>query len=105
MTANAIAIEIRSGILFDPFKGLDDLRNRIIRMVRFDQPAIPIQTGHVLTWRALAWCRIMRFSRILDLNVEPATVSWLRDNEPSEDQRRAFAATFLEPHSVDVQNP
>jgi hypothetical protein len=98
ITANAIAIDIRSNTILDPYNGLEDLRERIIRMVRFDQPEVAIRAGHVLTWRAYAWCRIARFAATLGLDLESSTARWVRDNEPSQAQRHAFAANFLGQH-------
>jgi hypothetical protein len=96
VTANALALEIQRSDLFDPYQGLDDLRNRSMRMVRFDHPAIPVRPGNLLTWRAVAWCRVMRFVATLGLHPEPATARWLRENKPLRAQRNAFTATFQE---------
>lgn len=70
-TINAIAME-RSGDLFDPFSGRDDIQNKIIRCVgdpdtRFNEDA-------------LRMLRALRFSAVLGFEIDAATLKSIQNN-------------------------
>ena len=69
-TINAIAIPL-SGEMFDPFGGRDDIQKKLIRCVgdpyrRFNEDA-------------LRMLRALRFSAVLDLEIEASTLSAIRE--------------------------
>ncbi len=47
-TANAIAFDINSGVIFNPENGIRDIEKNTIRAVRFDYPNEPISANSLL---------------------------------------------------------
>ena len=61
-TANAMALDLRRGIFFDPVGGADDLRRRIMRVTRFDVPDEPVVPGHDFTRTQWLWLRLIHYT-------------------------------------------
>jgi hypothetical protein len=97
-TGNAIAVDLRSGDVLDPQKGVRDMERRIMRAVRFDQPERAITPNHVLTYSVCTWFRILHYAAALELEIEPVTMSWLLARRHYRVYREAFAGEFKEPH-------
>src|SRR5678816_3587822 len=77
-TANAMALDLRSGRFHDPFDGTGDLRRRIMRAVRLDIPDEPVVPGHDLTRAQCLWLRLIHYTLRVGLDIEPETLAWLR---------------------------
>ncbi len=97
-TGNAIAVDLRTGEIFDPVNGVLDLNSRIMRGVRFDFPSEPIAPGQTLTRPAAQWFRILHYSAKLNLNIEPLTCRWLLENQHYFREYEAFVASYFTPH-------
>ena len=97
-TANAIAMDLSNQEFLDPHDGIADIRNRIMRAVRFDFPDTPILPGSEITWRATRWFRIIHYANTLDLTIEPTTLKWLQSNTHYLAMRGAFAEFFFDPN-------
>ena len=75
-TINAMAISLRPedfGTLLDPFNGLNDLENRIIRT--------PLDAGITFSDDPLRMMRAVRFSAQLDFSIHPFTKEALKRNK------------------------
>ena len=82
-TMNAIALP-PDGLVADPFGGVDDIKNRIIRCVGY--PELRFEEDALRMFRAL------RFSARLGFVIEPATLAAIKE--------KAFLASALAPERV-----
>ena len=79
-TANAIALDMRRGRLFDPQNGVRDARTTTMRAVRFDYPEEPISPESPLTRHGVLWIRLLHYAGALGFSIEPLTEKWLVDH-------------------------
>lgn len=94
-TCNAIAVDIRTGRVFDPQNGLRALTRRVMQLVRFDYPEEPILPGHKLTRNAVLWFRTLHYAAARDLKIEPLTLQWLRLHREYKAVTDIFENTFF----------
>jgi hypothetical protein len=101
-TANAVAVHLRTGVVHDPQNGRRDLSCRMMRAVRFDYPAEPINSSK-LTRPAVVWFRILHYAATLDLTIEPVTLRWICRHSCFAEQLNDFVETFfpLHPNSLE----
>jgi hypothetical protein len=97
-TGNAIAVDLRRGVVLDPQGGVGDMRRRIMRAVRFDFPDTPITPTHVLRHSVCFWFRILHYAAALGLGIEPVTMGWLLAHRDYRVYRPAFTKEFKAPH-------
>ena len=97
-TASALAYDLRTGAWFNPQNGLRDIRQKTMRMVRFDYPDEPFIPGASLSRNAILWFRVLHYASVLDFNIEPITRQWLGDRMIYRDQAEAFSSLFFRPH-------
>lgn len=97
-TANAIAFQPLTGQLLDPFFGQKDIANRIMRAVRFDFSNNQIAQNTRLTWRAALWLRLVHYSNVLKLRVEPMTKAWIAANSDCAVFADEFSKKFFVPN-------
>jgi hypothetical protein len=97
-TGNAIAVDLRRGDVLDPQNGIEDMRRRIMRTIRFDQPDMPIKPDHVLTYSVCTWFRVLHYAAALRLEIEPVTMGWLLAHRHYRVHREAFSKEFKPPH-------
>lgn len=95
ITVNAVAIDLRTGSVFNPQNGLRDLERRTIRAVRFDYPDEPISETCSLTRQSVLWHRLQYYARATGFVIEPLTASWLRRNDRFAADEPRFRETFL----------
>ncbi len=76
----------------------ENLSRRLMRAVRLDYPEEPIRPGHPLTRTTVLWFRILHYSAMLNLTVEPLTLQWLRANRKCSKDVGAFTTTFFPVH-------
>jgi hypothetical protein len=98
-TLNALAVDLRTGAVFDPQNGRRDARRRVMRAVRFDRPAKPIRPEVPVSHRTALWHRLVHYASVLKLRIEPVTLRWLQANRPNEADSRQFAQWFFTPAS------
>jgi hypothetical protein len=96
-TANAVAYDLRTGRAFDPQNGARDALRRVMRMVRFDYPDGPYVGGASLNRNAVLWFRIVHYTSVLGLSVEPLTRAWLVANRHFREQADEFGSLFFPP--------
>ena len=96
-TANAVAIDLRTFALHNPIGGLHDAQNSIMRCVRFDYPDEPIAPGELLTRNEVLWLRLVHYSNILGLTLEPNTRRWVERHASYERAAPIFAERFFPP--------
>ncbi|HEX7190802.1 MAG TPA: hypothetical protein VF381_04430 [Thermoanaerobaculia bacterium] len=94
-TANATAIDIRTGEFFDPLIALDDIQSGVMRAVRFDYPDEMISERCSLTRPAIVWFRILHYAAACRLKIEPETLAWLRRNTQYREATQAFEDVFF----------
>ena len=97
-TGNALAVDVRGDRLFDPQNGLRDMRQRLMRMVRFDYPDEPILPGNRLGRLTVLWFRILHYAAELDLAIEPVTRGWLVRHGSAERHLDVFSEDFFVPN-------
>jgi len=98
-TCNAVAVDLRSGVVFDPQNGVLDAGARVMRAVRFDYPDEPFVPGAVLSRPAVLWFRILHYAALKGLTIEPVTLRWLKSRRYDE-QQHEFADKFFSPHAL-----
>lgn len=96
-TANAVAVDLRTFTVHDPVGGLQDLKNSIMRCVRFDYPDEPIFPGELLTRNEVVWIRLVHYANLLGLTPEPITDRWIERHASYEDAAPVFAERFFSP--------
>jgi hypothetical protein len=96
-TANAVALDLRNGQVFDPVHGISDARSSILRAVRFDYPDEPITLGSGLSRLGVLWLRMLHYSGKLAFGFEPTTLSWMRSHRRYIEQLDEFKKVFFSP--------
>jgi len=94
-TANAIAMDLQSGQVFDPVAGLTDCRDRMLRAVRLDYPDEPFAPGGTLTRMDVLWMRLVHYAHKLRFAIAPTTLAWLLANQHRQRHANAFAQLFF----------
>lgn len=102
-TANALAMDLRSGCVFDPQNARRDLDRCIMRAVRFDYPDEPFLPDYRITRPAVVWFRIIHYASAQGLTVEPVTQRWLQMHRHYWQYRGEFEKLFfpLHPDALD----
>jgi hypothetical protein len=96
-TANAIAVNLRTGQTMDPLNGIEDITRRIMRGVRFDYPDEPISSGHPISRPSVLWFRLLHYAALGEMNIEPVTLSWLYRNRIFKRDLGYFSKIFFPP--------
>ena len=94
-TCNAVALDLRSGIFYDPQNGIRDALKRRLRAVRFDYPDEPIAPDSELRRPAVLWFRLLHYAWTKSLEIDPLTLSWLRASRSHVDSWALFAKTLF----------
>ena len=94
-TGNAVAIDLRSGEFYDPQNGRRDMYRNVMRIVRFDYPDEPIAPGQSLTRLAVLWFRVLQYTKLLGLRIEPVTRGWLIRHWSYLEYKASFTSTFF----------
>lgn len=94
-TANAVALDIRSGAFHDPQNGRRDLSQGMMKAVRFDYPEEPIAPGQRLSRPSVVWFRILHYAAALGLKIEPVTLRWLRAHQSHLALTKDFETLFF----------
>jgi hypothetical protein len=97
-TANAVALNLKTGELLDPQNGKRDILAKIMRAVRFDYPDQPIAPKISLTRPEVVWFRILHYSALLDFRIDPVTLDWLRANRHYATDADRFREVFFQLH-------
>jgi hypothetical protein len=97
-TANAVALDLRSNVVFDPQNGVRDAEGRVMKMVRFDFPSGPYVFGETLNRNAILWFRIIHYTSILSLSMEPRTREWIAMNRHFLSSLPEFSSRFFDPN-------
>lgn len=97
MTANAVAIDLRTWAVIDPIGGVSDARRRVIRVVRTDYPDTPVSEGSQLTWAGMLWIRLWHYAAKLAWEIDPATWVWMTTERTFAVQVEAFRMQLFEP--------
>jgi hypothetical protein len=103
-TANAVALNLRSGEFYDPVNGLRDIHRRVLRAVRFDYPDEPFMPGQRLTRLQVLWLRFVHYTAEYNLSIEPVTLRWLQEHEHYADGADEFSQIFfpLQPRALEM---
>lgn len=98
-TANAIAIDLKTGGILDPLNGSEDINRRIMRAVRFDYPDEPISPHNPISRLSVLWFRLLHYAAQCELEIEPVTMSWLIKNRSYKRDLAYFSKIFFPPNS------
>ncbi|HOV64003.1 MAG TPA: hypothetical protein PLG43_09010, partial [Spirochaetia bacterium] len=94
-TANAVALDLRTGGFFDPVNGVRDIYRLTMRAVRFDYPDEPFMPGQTLSRLEVLWLRIAHYSARYRLSIEPITLRWLHKNQHYAEGASKFSEIFF----------
>ena len=97
ITVNAIAFDLLLGTFYDPQNGLLDIKQRILKAVRFDYPEISVSKNISLSRNTVLWFRYIHYARKLDLRIESITALWIESNSFREASKEEFALHFFSP--------
>jgi len=96
-TANAVALDLRTGQYFDPQNGARDAARRVMRMIRFDYPDGPYAADAALDRNVVLWFRVVHYASRLGLAIEPITRDWLLARGDQRNHAAAFERQFFAP--------
>lgn len=97
ITANAIGYEIKSKTLFNPVRGIEDIRDGILRAVRLDFPEKPVSEEISLSAVSVFWFRLLHYQYKLGFRFSPETERWILENKWRYQDLDAFKQYFFEP--------
>jgi tRNA nucleotidyltransferase/poly(A) polymerase len=96
-TANAVALNLRSGAICNPQNGVDDATKRIIRAVRFDYPEEAISNTTSLSRNCVLWIRLQHYATVLGFDIEPVTQKWIAHHNSYAQYIPLFESIFYTP--------
>jgi hypothetical protein len=97
ITANAVAFDLLTGRFFNPQNGLDDIKNNVLRAVRFDFPELLVSNEVDISRITVLWFRYHYYAAKLNFNIEPITRKWLDDNSFRLNDLEKFKYHFFDP--------
>jgi len=97
-TANAIAIDIRTGDVYNHQNALHDIHDRILRAIRFDYPNELITPSHNISRLEVLWFRLSHYAKKYNMKIEPITYAWLEEHKDFYTKRKIFSELFFEPN-------
>jgi hypothetical protein len=100
-TANAVALDLRSGEIFNPQNGLRDAKNHIMRAVRFDYPDEAISESINLSRNCILWMRLNHYAKVLKYQTDSTTRHWILKNAHYISDANFFGSIFFIPE-IDI---
>lgn len=97
-TANAIGINIRTGVIYNPVQGIDDIKNRILRAVRLDFPEKLVSKDVNLSAISVFWFRLLHYQDKLGFTFEKQTKRWIINNAFRIRDLEKFKKYFFTPN-------
>lgn len=96
-TANAIAMNIKTGEMFDPVGGIEDIQNKILRAVRLDFPERNVSEEINLSAVSVFWFRLLHYKNKLGFRMDAATEKWIFENAYRVEDLELFEHYFFVP--------
>ncbi|KAB1159465.1 hypothetical protein F7018_03900 [Tenacibaculum aiptasiae] len=96
-TINCFAYSLRTGEFFASNKAIDDIRNKVIRLVRFDYPDENITSLIKLKRTSVLWFRILHYASNLGFTIEEETMLWIKQNKNYYNDLSLFERFFFIP--------
>lgn len=96
-TANSVAYRLNDGMFFNPCNGLNDIKNKIIKMVRYDYPNQILSKEINISRTSILWFRILHYTSKLHFKVDENTKKWLVDNKNFYVDLNSFKKYFFDP--------
>jgi hypothetical protein len=96
-TANSIAFSLNSDEFFNPINGLLDIKNKTLKMVRFDYPNEIISENVDISRVTVLWYRLLHYSNKLEFEIDRYTWSWLIENKKCYNDLELFKKYFFNP--------
>lgn len=97
-TANAIGLNIKTGVIHDPVQGIADIKNHVLRAVRLDFPEKPVSEDICLSAVSVFWFRILHYQNKLGFDFEKQTKEWIIDNAYRIRDLEMFKKYFFTPN-------
>lgn len=101
-SANAIAYNLKTGILEDPTNGVADINNRILRAQRTDFPEKHLPAPINLSTNTVFWFRLLHYQNVLGFSFEENTLNWIMDNVWRYRDLDVFEKFFFDP-SISIE--
>lgn len=96
-TANAIAWDFANEELLDPLNGFDDIKNGLLRAVRFDFPEMSVSDNIRLSAVSVFWFRLLHYQNLLGLSFDAITEKWILENKRRMKDYKLFCKHFFKP--------
>lgn len=96
-SANAIAYNLKTGILEDPTNGVADINNRVLRALRTDFPEKYLPEPINLSTNTVFWFRLLHYKNVLGFTFEKNTRNWILDNTWRYKDLDIFKKYFFDP--------
>lgn len=96
-TANSIAFSLNTGEFYNPINGLLDIKNKTLKMVRFDYPHEMISKKVEISRISVLWFRLLYYSNKLGFEIDKETWTWLNNNRESYNDLELFKKYFFNP--------
>lgn len=96
-TANAIALNLKTGEMFDPVGGIEDIQNKILRAVRLDFPERTVSEQINLSAVSVFWFRLLHYQNKLGFTMDAATEKWIFENTYRVEDLELFEHYFFDP--------
>lgn len=97
ITASCLAFSIPQGQFFSEQNTLRDIEDKLIRLVRFDFPDVPVSKTVSLSRLVVLWFRLAHYSSLLGYTIEPKTFNWLKSNKKYYNKLNTFTDLFFAP--------
>lgn len=81
ITANAIALNLKTGEILDPVGGIQDIEHKILRAVRLDFPEKNVAGNISLSAVSVFWFRLLHYQNKLGFSFERKTKEWILANK------------------------
>ncbi len=98
ITANAVAFDLVNGKFYNPQNGLQDIKDRKLRAIRFDFPELLVSEAVNISRNSLLCIRYQFYAKKLNFEIEPITKKWLTDNNFRSADLEKFKKYFFDPH-------
>jgi predicted nucleotidyltransferase len=96
-TANAVGWNIGTSELYNPVGGIDDVRHKILRAVRYDFPEKMVSPDVQISAVSVFWFRLLHYQCVLNYEFDGKTLEWITDNVWRWRDRDKFEQYFYTP--------
>jgi hypothetical protein len=97
ITINAIAIDIKNKLIIDPYNGITDITNGIIKALHLSFPEMYVSKEIQLSTLSVFWFRLLHYKTLFDYQFSPETNIWVKENKWRITDLDLFTKYFFKP--------